>query len=743
MKKNLIIPILFILTFLIQISFAQTPQTQPTPPIEDDGEVVKISTNLIQMDVVVTDKKGNQIADLTAEDFEIYENGKKQVITNFSYIVTNSRMEISNESNLPKTDSKNINQTPIPPVKLNPGQVRRTYALVVDDLGLSFESVFYVKKALKKFVDEEVQEGELVAIIRTGGGIGALQSFTNNKQQLYASIDKIRWNSNGRSGIGPFNPIESTLKEDLQGTARSDGSVRGGQGNNEDKEFERQIDEYRQSNFAYGTLGALRYIVKGMKDLPGRKSVVLFSEGFQSLSRENGMAVSSGVFDDLTRLAEYANRSSVVFYTLDPRGLVNPLAATAEDKISSIFPGDLSSGDKFDTDPRALRNSQLIESQQTLAYLANQTGGIPFANRNDLNKGLREVVEDQKGYYLIAYEPADETFDPKKSRYNNLKIKVLRNNTSVRYRSGFFGIPDEKLAVTTNQTIGQQIYGALTSPFGASDISLSINTIFAENPQQGTFIKSIVFIDGKDLKFTDDTDGTKKANFDIIAMTFGDNGQPIDEASKNYTIKVSEENYRRILEKGFVYDLIIPIKTPGAYQFRVALRDSANGKLGAASQFIEIPNLKKKQLTLSSLILNGYSAEDWQKVSAGQMISSRSEESGNFEMNVATALRQFKTGTVLQYGYIIYNAKNSGKQPLQLEIQAKIFRDGKVILEGTPTAFDTKNQTDLSRIEAAGAITLGKNLEPGNYVLQVIVTDKMAKRKYQTNSSWVEFEIVE
>lgn len=740
MKHILFILSLLTFLFFLQNLLAQTPQPTQTPP--EDEDVVKISTTLIQMDVVVTDKKGNQITDLKPEDFEIYENGKKQIITNFSYIETSSTTNAENKTEKSESVSKNKNGIPIPPVKLKSEQIRRTYALVVDDLGLSFESVVYVKRSLKKFIDEQVQEGDLVAIVRTGGGIGALQSFTNNKQQLYAAIEKIRWNSYGRSGIGAFESITTTLKEDLEGTVGSDGSVTGSLGNAEDREFEQQIDEFRQDNFAYGTLGALRYIIRGMGELPGRKSVILFSEGFQSLSRQNGVTSTNGVFEGLRRLADFANRSSVVFYTLDPRGLVNPLMATAEDNITKVLPDDLTSEDKFYTDPRDLRNSKFIDSQQTLAYLAYQTGGFPFINRNNLDKGLEEIVEDQKGYYLIAYEPNDETFDPKKSRFNKLKINVLRDDLKIRYRSGFFGIPDEKLA-NVKQTIEQQVYGALTSPFGAGDIALSVNTIFAEESKQGMFLEAIVFINGKDLKFSDEPDGTKKANFDIIAMTFGDNGQRVDEASRNYTIKVNDEMYQKVLAKGFIYNLTVPIKKPGAYQFRVALRDSATAKVGAASQFIEIPNLKKDRLTLSSIVLNNYSADEWRKISTGQNISSQNEENGNFETNVATALREFKTGTVLQYGYIIYNAKSTTSQKPQLEIQAKLFQDGKVILAGNPSLFNPSDQNDIDRLQSVGAITLGKSLKPGNYVLQIIVTDKLAKQKHQVTSNWVEFEIVE
>ena len=149
------------------ITFAQKPT--PTP----DDDVVKISTNLIQIDVSVTDKSGKIVTDLKPEDFEIYENGKKQDITNFLFInsVTQTKTIETVKKPKGKEDKAAI---PIPPIQLKPEQVKRTVALIVDDLGLSFESMARVRNSLKRFVDEQMQPNDLVAIIAAGNGAGTL-----------------------------------------------------------------------------------------------------------------------------------------------------------------------------------------------------------------------------------------------------------------------------------------------------------------------------------------------------------------------------------------------------------------------------------------------------------------------------------------------------------------------------------------------------------------------------------------
>lgn len=469
-----------------------------------------------------------------------------------------------------------------------------------------------------------------------------------------------------------------------------------------------------------------------MRDLPGRKSLLLLSEGFQPI--QNG--VPTRVFDAMRILADSANRSSVVIYTLDPRGLQDPSMAFADDDITQIIPSSSGAG-KLDTDARDARASDFRDSQASLRYLAYETGGIPFINQNNIGNGLRRVLQDQGGYYLIGYQPDAETFDPKKNKFNKLSVKIKREGLTVRHRSGFFGVTDERVTAAT-QTPPQQIYAALTSPFGKNDITLSVNTLFVDNDKGETFIRSLVNIDARDLRFNRETDGTQKANFDIIAMTFGNNGIPVDKVAKNYTIRVGEKTYQKIMQKGFLYNLLVPIKKPGAYQFRIALRDSTSAKVGSASQFIDVPNLKRGNLTLSSIVLNNFTPAEWKKISLGQKSTAQTDDEINDDAD--NSLRIFRRGTVLRYAYLIYNAKTS---PAQLQIQARLFRDGKVLIEGQPSLFDTSGQKDLKRLEAVGAITLGNNLVPGSYVLQLIVRDGMAKEKRQLATGSVDFEITE
>ena len=181
-----------------------------------------------------------------------------------------------------------------------------------------------------------MQEGDLVAIIRTGAGIGALQQFTSDKRLLYAAIEKVKWNPNGSGGVSAFAPIEAAPDTSLQDSA--DATPTPADETAEATGAGQTLDDFRSTVFATGTLGALKYIVTGMSQLPGRKSVILFSDGFKLFETdENGMPISSLVLDFLRQIVDLANRSSVVFYTVDARGLVNT-GFTAQDNISDTSP---------------------------------------------------------------------------------------------------------------------------------------------------------------------------------------------------------------------------------------------------------------------------------------------------------------------------------------------------------------------------------------------------------------------
>jgi VWFA-related protein len=735
--RRILVILLFVWLFSLAASAQQTdnskPQPTPTPAVEpqqpsrsNDDEVVRITTNLVQVDAVITDKNGKLINDLRPDEVQIFEDGHQQKITNFSFVTS----EASTSGPLPSAPpDKNA---PLPPAKLHPEDVRRTIALVVDDLGLSFRSTYDVRNALKKFVDQQMQPGDLVAIIRTSGGIGALQQFTADKRQLYAAIERVKWFINGRSSVGAFAPIESKTPADDRLWAPD-----AKQSANED------VNQFREDVFAVGTLGAIGYVVKGMRELPGRKSILLMSDGFRISSLDDPERNYRTLLA-LRRLIDQANRATVVIYTMNASGL----------QVFGLTAADSTAGRSSEEIEQMLsdRHTAAFESQDGLNYLAKETGGIAIRNTNDLSGGIRRVIEDQKSYYLIGYRPDESTFDAKSGRrtFHKLSLKITRpGKYSVRMRNGFYGISeaDEKALALTPR---QQLLRALTSPFGAAGVHVRLTTLFANDPKTGSYMRSLLYVNANDLTFTDLPNGEHTAEFDVVAITFGDNGSVIDQVGQSFTLRARAEEYARLRRDGFVFFLTVPIKKAGAYQLRAALRDHATSRIGSASQFIEVPDIKKNRLVVSGILVNAVDPANTNSAPAAAGAVNQSpgpdpskSDPGSWRLSINAATRQLKRGQQLQYSVIVYNARldKTTTKP-QLTTQVRLFRDGEPVFTGRELPLSESSQPDLKRITILGALRLGSDLIPGEYVLQITATDPLADEKHRAATQWIDFEIV-
>ena len=680
-------------------------QDKRTP---DDDDVVRITTNLVQVDAVVT-KDNKPVTDLTADDFEVLEDGKPRLITNFSYISSVPKPANKAETvTAASPKAKNAVMPPPPPFKSN--EPHRTIAFVFDDIGSSAESVGSVRKQIRKFVEDEMQPNDLVAIIRTGGEVGALQQFTNDKRILLRAIESLRYSTASRVGISifPSNLNDATVPS----------------GRYESQSFNQSVQ-------------ALRFILLGMREIPGRKSMILLSENFPadypmtnlpsarmstSIPTQETMPSLRGgdsMFSNyrgVQRLAELAIRSSVVIYGVDIRGLV-PLVMAPIGTFHS--PNLRPTGDQpFQV--LAAQRHYLQDSRTGQDYLARETGGFLIRNSNNY---FKRITEDHSGYYLIGYRPTETTFD---RRFHKITVKVKRPGLSVRTRSGFFGMTDEDtrpLQLTSHDRLNM----ALMSPLGASDIEVHLTALFAAAPKAGSLLRSLVHFSARDLEFTKEPGGGQKATLNLAAIVFGDNGNVIQQVTETRSIRVNDNDLDRLRDDGLVYQLDVPLRKPGAYQFRVAVRDAGSYQIGTARQFVEVPDLKNNVLAMSGITL---SAE----------VTANSRNPSVSDLRNA-AIRRFPEGSNLWFGYIIYNARkaNAGTS---LTAQSRIFRDGKFVYAGQPQPIDLTGQSDLKRITAGGGVKLG-TLPIGEYQLQIVVTDQFSEKE-KPRIAWqmIDFEIV-
>ena len=689
MKTKVLLALSLALSLLVP-ALAQTQpatSTQARQTLNDQDDVVRITTNLVQIDAVVT-KDGKPVADLTANDFEIYEDGRKQAITSFAFI-----SNVPGTSNQPapaKGKEKGIDVPPATPLKID--EPRRTMAIVVDDLGMSAESMGAARNQLRKFIAEKMQPNDLVAIMRTGGELGALQQFTTDKRLLSRAVDQLKWNICSRVGFSVLPSIGSTV-----------GSFPGTY----------QCGAYTLSN----TMSSLRFIIDAMGQIPGRKSLVVLSDSMPAENQDPEFLDDFGSRSTITldyramlqKVGEKAIRNSVVIYSVDTQGLqYTGLTAADSVRVSAQNLG------AFVQSVMSTRSHLLSYRRAGGEIIARQTGGFQVRNSNGFQ--LDRIMEDQSGYYLIGYRPTGETFN---REFHHIKARVKRSGMKLRTRFGFVGVSEEEATRYRPSPRGSTNL-ALASPFAAQDIQVDLTSFFATDNAANIVIRSFVYIDAKDLTLTTVND-KHEASIELHGVLFGDNGAVIEQVARGANLTLSQTEYEQALRSGIAVTMDLPVKRPGAYQVRVAARDRKSKRIGSTGEFVAVPDLRKNKLAVSGIVL-------------GTMDSPGVEGAGTM---ANPGKRRFEPNGSLYFAYMLYNVL-----PSQTFVSvARLFRDGKVVFSGPETAIDT-SQNEQGRVFAHGAVQLGTDLAPGSYYLQIVVTDRAAKKPAPV-VQWVDFEIVQ
>ena len=379
--------------------------------------IIKVGLDLIQIDAAITDKLGQPVRDLKPEDFKLTVDGKPAAVTNAAFF----GMTVEGNRQAAQPSAANMTGGP------------RSLIFLVDDLNMSFGSAYLARRALAGFAKEWNSQEALVAIRSVSDEAGPL-TLSRKRERFEAAVSAVRYNILSNKGAASA-PIYSGL-DDM--TSGSNGGIA----------FSSSINPaMARGNFEKRVFSLLS-TVNALRSVPGRKAVVFISEGFDLTNDDRGLArlgIDSpfdSLFGDesvgnaLRSIVEVANRASVVVYTLDPSGL------------TSDAPGADVSGMPSASE-RSSASLSRFSAQGTLRELADGTGGLSVYNRNDLKGGLKEVVLDQRAYYLVGFEPPEAAFARKgaKAKFHKIKLSVTRPGLRVRTREGFYGVTDEELVV--------------------------------------------------------------------------------------------------------------------------------------------------------------------------------------------------------------------------------------------------------------------------------------------------------
>ncbi len=675
---------------------------------------LRVTVDLVQVDATVTDAKGNPVPDLKASDFRVLLDGKPQELKYCSYMpVGEPRAAAETQPPLTPPAAKSIvtaAQPAMPAGSIKREQVRRTIVLFVGDLLTSAESMPGIRAGLTKFVKEQMQPGDLVAIVRSSAGLGALQDFTPDKNRLLAAIDLVRWTPNA-IGIGGASAYDA-----IGDPSKPPGYLNQPVG----------IASVEAATLA--TTTSLLNVLRGMAGLPGRKSLILLSDALRMSSPdemnsttgspETGTGMGGPIYPSLRRIVDESVRAGVVLYAIDTRGL-SSLVALASDHVSpagaaddpaasprmGTAPDPAQNGGDWVRQATQPRRDEYADKQWGALFVSSETGGFMITESNRIDAGLSRIMQDQRGYYLLGFQPPSDAMELDKMGhqvFHSLKIQVLRPGLKVRSHSGFFGAADEEVRQAASPEL--QLMNSLDSPFQESDISLDVETSYLSE-KNDYFLRATLYIDGRDVVFAGPPIH-RTGMVHVVLRAFNATGGTLEGGiDQMRRIDLNEDGYERARKYGLIYTTLLPVKKPGPYQVRAACRDEASGHIGTGGDFVSIPKPKSKGVRLGGIIFPHALGTDDHVVPSARPIAYPPGQNVRFVVQIIP--------------------KGVPLNPEAWALQTRLFRDGVEVWKSEPAPIEP-NEKKAPLFLARGSLTIPNTIEPGKYLVRVDLSDKSA-----------------
>ncbi len=710
LKRNLFVRLFLLSAVLLCPPAGARAQTQ------EKEDVVRVESELVQTDVMVFDKAGKFVDGLAREQFELKVDGRPVPLAFFERIAA-----------------------PLKPGEAAPGAVAaaanaavasrakgRTTVFFIDDLHLSLDSLNPTRAALTRFIDEEMAPGDLVAIVTASGQLGFLQQFTDNKAVLRAAAARLK-------NIPPaIHDAEQPPMSEYIATRIANGDRQAAgfyitkiqegfftklnAGNNPaiNSNAVYEMVKTRATNITKqmeavtsGSLAALERLVGTAGQIEGRKLIFFISDGFYL----DGKGSVSAANRRLQLVTDTAARTGSVIYSIDARGLFAPFHEAAGTK-----PRDPNGS----LDRASVGEAML--GQDGLANLADETGGQFLKNQNYFDRWVSRVMDETSNYYRIAWKP--DTEEQKGGRFRHVEVAVVgRPDLTVRLHRGYVPAAaraaeetKEKGGAKADASVTQlkpseakgaeaDFRAALLAPAGKRGLPVALSASFVDVPGSGPVLTGSVEVGTAALDYG--ADGKQPASVDLVGVVLNEQGKPVSNFTKRLTVAPSAAPAGE--QAGVIYNHKAPL-APGLYQVKAAARDARGGQLGSAVQWIEIPDLSKKQLALSSLHLGGRQVGGGADGSAPQI---------QFSVD-----KRFARSAKVDFLGFVYNAARAGAG-VDLSVNLRVLRDNKAVVSSPARKLAPEANGDLARIPVTGAISLGQ-LPSGRYELEVNVTDNVA-----------------
>ena len=697
---------------------------QQTSSQSDD--VLRINTDLVQTYVTVIDRKGHFVDGLAREQFQLLVDGQPRPINFFERITAGSAREAQLTAG---------NDPAFAPTRTSVTVGGRTIVFFIDDIHLSLESLNRTRQMLRNFLDREMGTADSVAIVSASGQIGFLQQFTKNKEVLQAAITRLSPRPADARTYGMSNTpmseyvallidtrsdskenkvmsvyVEECLKQNGPTSRVDRRAIEAMRMNCEQLVKSNARNVLTQAAVATAnTYAALESLMQSSARAPGRKLAFFISDGFL-METGRGPALR----EKLDQIIDSAQRAGVVIYTIDARGLT----ANMLDATNNVVPNS-------DGRMATVATSEISATQDALNALAMDTGGRALRNQNYFDRWVEKVLDETSNYYVLAWRPGNEV--EKERKFRNVKVSVIGSpDLTVRAPRGYIEGPkastqlvsaasnEKPLVDKVAKTPETELRDALADYYPRRSLPTLLSLTYLNTPANGMVLTSSIQLGSSALNYGDD--GKQPANIFLAGVILNDKGKIT--ASFKDSLKVNPFVRGDDDASGIIYNHRAPLG-PGIYQVRVAARDERSGHVGSGSQWIVIPDLARRQLTLSSLLL------------AGQNLGTAKSKDGTAQIQLSVDHR-FARSARLSYWVFVYNANSA----VNLITGSEILRDGRIILV-SPQHKLSNAGSDPERIPFGDDLSL-QSLNPGKYDLRVTVTDNVSKAAVSRS---IDFEV--
>jgi VWFA-related protein len=545
---------------LLQIPVPAAAQQSAQTPASPGS--IRVTTELVLVNVVARDKKGNLVRDLKKEDFTLLEDGKKQEISSFDFenvdqVITAGGAEATvsgaaGEASLLRTAKKAEPSLD--------ARDRRLMLLFFDFSAMDPEQIDRAVDAAKKFVSTKMQPADLIGLVSLATNMRVDLDFTDDRDKLMKVLSAYT------SGEG--QGFDSGSTGSSEGTAETSGA------------FTADDSDYNTFS-ADRKLLALQSLMQALGKLPQKKSLIYFSNGISQSGVDNQSA--------LRATTAAAVKANVSIYSLDIRGL-QAFPPGGEAQAASLHGQSAYSGQSVLND----LNSN-ASSQETLATLSSDTGGKAFFDSNDFSGVFSQVQKDTSAYYVLGFTSNNPLKD---GRFRHLKVQANRPDLKLDYRSGYYAGRDFEHLNRADRE--QQLEDELAAQLPQVDVPLYAGSAYFRQDDSHYYLAVSLVIPGSQIPFVTEKE-KDNATIDIVGQVLSGGKFPVGQLRD--TVKLAVDSTRQVRRKNVQYNTGF-VLAPGSYHLKFVVRENQTGHMGSFETDVQIPDLRKTPLKMSSVVLS-------------------------------------------------------------------------------------------------------------------------------------------